>query len=50
MVILRLNVYVNNSKGVRFYLREGFVIEKEQVDENTKEIEYSMIWRSKYYK
>lgn len=42
---LQLNVYVNNSRGVRFYLREGFVIEKEQADENTKEIEYSMIWR-----
>ena len=42
---LQLSVYVNNSRGVRFYLREGFVIEKEQADENTKEIEYSMIWR-----
>ena len=41
---LQLSVYVNNSRGVRFYLREGFVIEKEQADENTKELEYSMIY------
>ena len=41
---LQLSVYVNNSRGVRFYLKEGFVIESEQADENTKELEYSMIY------
>lgn len=41
---LSLNVYKKNVKAVHFYQRENFVIEKEQVDENTGELEYFMVW------
>lgn len=41
---LNLSVYKENNKAVRFYLRENFAIEKEQVDENTGESELKMNW------
>ncbi len=41
---LSLNVYQENSRAVNFYLREGFVISNEQIDENTGKIELSMNW------
>lgn len=41
---LSLTVYKKNIKAVNFYQREQFVIEQEQVDDNTGEIEYLMIW------
>lgn len=41
---LLLHVYKKNEKAVKFYLREGFVIENEQTDRNTGEIELSMKW------
>ncbi|MHC1747231.1 MAG: N-acetyltransferase [Cellulosilyticaceae bacterium] len=41
---LRLNVYEKNSRAVEFYLREGFTVDKKQIDEDTKEIEYLMTW------
>lgn len=41
---LDLTVYKENDKAVRFYLRENFAIEKEQVDENTGKIELKMSW------
>ena len=41
---LRLTVYQKNERAVRFYLREWFVAADEQVDENTNEIEYVMVW------
>ena len=43
-VLLRLSVYEKNSKAVQFYLREGFTVDKKQIDEDTKEIEYLMTW------
>lgn len=43
---LRLSVYAKNTKAYRFYLREGFVIGKMQVDDNTGETEYQMIWKN----
>ena len=43
---LTLNVYQKNTRAVRFYQRENFKIQRESVDENTKEKEYSMIWKS----
>ncbi|MPW24351.1 N-acetyltransferase [Alkalibaculum sp. M08DMB] len=41
---ISLQVYKNNDNAVQFYLKEDFVITKEQIDENTKEIEYVMYW------
>ncbi|MEG0320138.1 MAG: N-acetyltransferase [Niameybacter sp.] len=42
---LSLSVYHRNRKAYLFYTRQGFVVEKEQVDENTNEKEYVMEWR-----
>lgn len=42
---LSLTVYQKNIKAVYFYQREQFIIKQEQIDENTGEIEYLMVWR-----
>ncbi|WP_143316463.1 N-acetyltransferase [Clostridium sp. HBUAS56017] len=42
---LSLCVYKKNNDALRFYLREGFTISTEQVDENTGEIELVMKWK-----
>lgn len=44
---LSLCVYKKNNGALRFYLREGFKISAEQVDENTGEIEFVMKWKNK---
>jgi putative acetyltransferase len=41
---LSLAVYQKNIKAVNFYQREQFIIKQEQIDENTGEIEYLMVW------
>ncbi len=41
---LSLHVYKRNVRAVRFYLREGFTVLKEQIDENTGEVELEMNW------
>ncbi len=41
---LSLHVYKKNTRAVDFYLREGFDVESEQVDENTGEMELVMNW------
>jgi ribosomal protein S18 acetylase RimI-like enzyme len=41
---LSLQVYKNNEGAVRFYVREGFTVVREQVDENTGETELVMEW------
>lgn len=41
---LSLTVYRKNERAVRFYQRERFLIDDEQVDENTYEAEYVMVW------
>ena len=41
---LSLNVYQKNKRAVSFYLREGFQILSEGLDESTKEKEYLMGW------
>ena len=41
---LRLGVYQKNMRAVRFYLRENFLIQAEQMDEDTNEKEYIMGW------
>lgn len=42
--MLILKVYKKNRRAVRFYLREGFVIDDEKIDEITNEIELVMKW------
>ena len=42
---LRLSVYQKNVRAVRFYLREGFAVQREGRDENTGEAEYEMVWK-----
>ncbi len=41
---LRLNVYQKNVRAVKFYQREGFKIQQEGRDDNTKEKDYLMTW------
>ena len=41
---LSLNVYQKNLNAILFYLREGFCIQYEDVDKNTGEKEYRMVW------
>lgn len=41
---LRLSVYRKNTTAVSFYRRRGFQIDKESVDPETAEPEYTMIW------
>lgn len=42
---LSLNVYKKNRRAVHFYLREGFSITDEKMDETTGELEYEMKWK-----
>ena len=42
---LQLKVYQKNTCAVHFYLRKGFEILSEDVDEATGEKEYIMIWQ-----
>lgn len=41
---LSLQVYKKNSRAVKFYLREDFVVSNEQTDKNTGETELVMNW------
>lgn len=41
---LKLNVYQKNEKAIKFYLREKFNIQSENVDDNTGEKEFIMFW------
>lgn len=41
---LFLHVYKKNTGALRFYIREGFVKENEQMDDENHEIEYKMGW------
>ena len=42
---LSLSVYEKNIRAVRFYQRENFIIHSEDIDRNTNEKEYTMIWK-----
>ena len=42
---LRLNVYQKNARAISFYQREGFIIQCEDLDEDTGEKEYTMLWK-----
>lgn len=41
---LSLQVYKKNACAVKFYIREDFAVSKEQIDENTGEVEIIMNW------
>jgi len=41
--ILKLDVYAKNLKAVNFYKKHGFKIEQIKENEDTKELEYSMV-------
>ncbi|QSX06875.1 N-acetyltransferase [Sedimentibacter sp. zth1] len=43
--ILKLDVYAKNLKAIEFYKNHGFKIEREKENDDTKETEYSMIWK-----
>lgn len=42
---LFLNVYEKNLGAVAFYKSEGFQVEEKQLDEETGETEYRMVWK-----
>ena len=42
-----LNVYQKNIRAISFYQREGFEIQREDLDEATGEKEYVMMWQQK---
>ncbi|WP_432618986.1 GNAT family N-acetyltransferase [Butyricicoccus sp.] len=42
---LRLSVYQKNEKAIQFYLREKFSIQSENMDANTGEKEFVMVWK-----
>lgn len=46
---LHLSVYKKNTGAIRFYQREGFFIQCENLDENTGEKEYVMIYCKELY-
>ena len=41
---LSLSVYEKNTRAIHFYQRESFVIQSENIDDNTDEIEFVMTW------
>ena len=41
---LTLNVYRQNARAVKFYQREGFLVQQEGIDDDTGEAEYLMAW------
>jgi putative acetyltransferase len=45
---LVLNVYQKNKRATNFYKREGFFIIAEDMDNNTNEKEYAMMWRYRH--
>lgn len=42
---MRLCVYQKNTRAIQFYQREQFVIQSENIDDNTDQKEYVMIWK-----
>lgn len=42
---LQLNVYQKNIRAVKFYLREGFTVRSEGMEEATGEKDYTMAWQ-----
>lgn len=45
---LMLQVYKNNVRAVDFYLRENFIVLKDQIDKNTDQVELVMNWQNEH--
>ena len=45
---LTLSVYEKNKKAIKFYQKNGFTIVKENIDINTSQKEYVMLWKKSY--
>ncbi len=43
---LTLGVYKDNLRAIKFYLREGFTVQSEQLDPDTGAAELTMRWQS----
>lgn len=41
---LVLSVYKKNTNAINFYKKNNFSIKSENIDKNTNEIEYTMVW------
>ena len=41
---LMLKVYQKNTNAIKFYKHNGFIKKEENIDKDTKELEYIMIW------
>ncbi len=41
---IMLKVFMNNKSAYQFYLKQGFIVEQELVDQETNEGEYVMVW------
>lgn len=41
---LTLNVYKKNANAIKFYEKNNFIITSKNIDKDTNEIEYTMIW------
>lgn len=44
---LKLKVYQRNTNAMNFYKNNGFIKKEENIDTDTKELEYIMIWNKK---
>ncbi len=44
-LFLEADVYVKNEIAVNFYNKHRFKIQKEKINDDTKEKEYSMVWK-----
>ena len=42
---MSLCVYQENTRGIQFYQKEQFLIQSENIDDNTNQKEYVMIWK-----
>lgn len=43
---MTLHVYQKNTRAIKFYQRENFVIQSENTDNNTNQKEYVMAWKN----
>ena len=43
--ILELYVYAKNVRAIDLYKKHGFTIEQQRENNDTHEIEYTMIWK-----
>lgn len=42
---LTLSVYEKNTNAISFYKKNGFITQNKNIDEDTNEVEYIMMWR-----